>query len=46
MNRSDKKRFKHFNFLVKFDLFFGVTFQKFAIKFDIIVFKFSFRKFG
>ena len=27
MNRSDKNRFKHFNFLVKFDLFFGVTFQ-------------------
>ena len=27
MNRSDKNRFKHFNFLVKFDLFFGVTFK-------------------
>nr|WP_314903496.1 hypothetical protein [uncultured Campylobacter sp.] len=27
MNRSDKNRLKHFNFLVKFDLFFGVTFQ-------------------
>jgi hypothetical protein len=46
MNRSDKNRFKHFNFLVKFDLFFGVVFQKFNVKFDIVVFKFSFGKFG
>ena len=30
MNRSDKNRFKHFNFLVKFDLFFGVIFQNLA----------------
>ena len=27
MNRSDKNRFKHFNFLVKFDLHFRVAFQ-------------------
>ena len=27
MNRSDKNRFKHFNFLIKFDLFFRVDFQ-------------------
>ena len=27
MNRSDKNRFKHFNFLVKFDLHFKVAFQ-------------------
>ena len=30
MNRSDKNRFKHFNFLVKFDLFFRVIFQNLA----------------
>lgn len=27
MNRSNKNRFKHFNFLVKFDLHFRVAFQ-------------------
>jgi len=27
MNRSDKNRFKHFNFLVKFDLHLRVAFQ-------------------
>ena len=46
MNRSDKNRFKHFNFLVKFDLFFWSYFPKFNVKFDIVVFKFSFAKFG
>ncbi|EET80500.1 hypothetical protein CAMSH0001_1261 [Campylobacter showae RM3277] len=46
MNRSDKNRFKHFNFLVKFDLLYWIYFLKFAVKFDIVVFKFSFRKFG
>lgn len=30
MNRSDKNRLKHFNFLVKFDLFFRVIFQNLA----------------
>ena len=30
MNRSDRNRFKHFNFLVKFDLFFRVIFQNLA----------------
>ena len=30
MNRSDKNRFKHFNFLIKFDLFFRVIFQNLA----------------
>ena len=46
MNRSDKNRFKHFNFLVKFDLLYWIYFLKFAVKFDIVVFKFSFGKFG
>lgn len=46
MNRSDKNRFKHFNFLVKFDLLYWIYFLKFSVKFDIVVFNLALANLG